>query len=252
MPGYVSHTVMARDIYNKINNKNINLEYFETYSLGGDLCKYAKCRYDSHHKDMDKFIYNMADYLKDNNLLDDSMLLSTLYGHICHYIMDDTIHPLVRKMDKTCLKNKHNHTLIEFYYDSYLTEKIFNLKIKDYTKKGILNGKTNRKISRMIDYAYLKTYNTSNVSKYYKFNIFLYRLLNTLFILFNTNLLYKIFGVNKFIKINNSINIVNDEHKILFKDYKGKECSDNLIALYNVCIDRAIKYIDDINKYLNI
>ena len=121
MPGFISHTVMARDVYNEINRK-CSLEYILTYSLGGDLCKYAKCRYDSHHKDMDKFIYNMADYIKDNNLLDDKEVMGVLYGHICHYIMDSIIHPLVRKMDKECLNNKKNHTLIEEYYDTYLVK----------------------------------------------------------------------------------------------------------------------------------
>jgi len=102
MPGFVSHMVMAKDIYNKLNRKHVNLDYMLTYSLGGDLSKYAKCRYDSHHKDMDKFIYTMVEYIKNNNLINDEKVMGVLYGHICHYVMDDTIHPLVRKIDRAC------------------------------------------------------------------------------------------------------------------------------------------------------
>ena len=75
MPGFVSHTVMARDVYNKLKDKNVSIDYMMTYSLGGDLSKYAKCRYDTHHKDMDKFIYEMARYIKDNKLIDDEKVM---------------------------------------------------------------------------------------------------------------------------------------------------------------------------------
>ena len=71
MPGFVSHTVMANKVYNKIDKKNVNLEYMLTYSLGGDLTKYAKCRYDTHHKNQQLFIDNMIKYIKDNHLQND-------------------------------------------------------------------------------------------------------------------------------------------------------------------------------------
>ena len=43
MPGYVSHTVLAHDVYNKIN-KDINIDYMLTFSLGGDLCNFVFSR----------------------------------------------------------------------------------------------------------------------------------------------------------------------------------------------------------------
>ena len=127
MPGFVSHTVMAHDVYRKIDSSKVDINYMVTYSLGGDLCKYAKCRYDSHHTDMDKFIYTMADYIKDNKLENNKKVMGVLYGHICHYVMDSVIHPLVRKVDKSCVKNKNNHTLIEEYYDSYLVKERYKI-----------------------------------------------------------------------------------------------------------------------------
>ena len=100
MPGYVSHTIMARDVYQKIENDKVNLDYMLTYSLGGDLTKYSKCRKVSHKVSKDEFIYNMCDYMISHNKVDNSDMLGVLYGHICHVIMDDIMHPLIRKVDK--------------------------------------------------------------------------------------------------------------------------------------------------------
>ena len=30
MPGFVSHTIMAKDVYDKLNNKDVNLNYMMT------------------------------------------------------------------------------------------------------------------------------------------------------------------------------------------------------------------------------
>ena len=243
MPGFVSHTVMAKDVYHKINNKDISLEYMLTYSLGGDLCKYAKCRYDSHHKDQDKFIDNMIDYIKRNKLTDNKEVMGVLYGHICHYMMDDTLHPLIRKIDKTCVDNKHNHALIEEYYDNYLVKEKYKISKRKYLKQKILSTKVNKTIANLIDNVYLETYHTKNVSKYYKFNLTLYRLLRRVYLLFNNKLIEKISGLNRFLNNNKNIDLLNDKSDIKYKDYQKKDRNDSLIKLYDKCIDRTIDYI---------
>ena len=247
MPGFVSHTVMAYDVFNKINKKNVSLEAMLTYSLGGDLCKYAKCRYDSHHIKQDIFIDNMARYIKDNKLENNKELVGVLYGHILHYVMDDTIHPLIRKVDKTCFKNKKNHSLIEEYYDSYLTKKIFKINKKEYLKRKILNIKVNKEISKMIDYTYDMTYHTCNVSKYYRFNLLLYKILRRIYLLFNINFIERISGLKRFLIVNKDIDLYNNNHIIKYNGYLKKECDSSLDELYNESIDRAIKYINKIN-----
>ena len=252
MPAYVSHTIMARDVYNKINNKNVSLDYMLTYSLGGDLCKYAKCRRDSHRIKKDEFIYNMCDYIKDNNLINDMECMGVLYGHICHVIMDDILHSLIRKVDKSCIKNKSNHTLIEGYIDSYLVKYKYNKSIDKYDNKLLFKGKMNRKISNMIDYVYYETYNCKNVNKYYKFNIFLYKKIRYLYKIFSINMLKKISGFNKFIMNNKGIDIFNNDGKIYYKDYLGYEDNRSVIELYNECVEMAIIYIGYVNRYLGI
>ena len=249
MPSYVSHTIMARDVYKKIN-KEVSLEYMLTFSLGADLSKYSKCRYDTHHIKQDEFIYNMADYLVNNNLTNDKECLGVLYGHICHYVMDEVIHPLVRIVDKNCKRNKKNHTLIEGYYDNYLSKKICNKEINKYDNKEILKAKINKKISKMLNYSYQKTYNTSNISKYYKLNIFLYKKIKYLYKLFSLKTLKKISGFNKFISDNKNIDLQNNNRNINYKDSRGNNTHDNLDQVYKKSIEEALSYINKINKYM--
>ena len=252
MPSYISHTIMARDVYNKLNKKNINLEYMLTYSLGGDLTKGAKCRYDSHNKKRDEFFKTICDYIKEKSLENDPEVLGLLYGHICHYALDDLAHPLVRKLAKTCSPNKNNHYFVEDYYDLYLVNKKYKLSFKKYNNKKILKAKVTKNIKNILDYAYEKIYNEKHVSKYYKLNIFLYNKLRYIYLTIGEKLFNKLRGFNKFLEKNKDIDLFNNNHKISFKDINNKEKNDNFDTLYEESIKKALKDIKEINKLLGI
>lgn len=251
MPAYVSHTIMAREVYKKIKNNKADLNYMLTFSLGGDLSKYSKCRRDSHRIKQDEFIYNIADYMIDNNLANDKECLGFLYGHICHYIMDSVIHPLIRKVDKNCKSRHNNHTLIESYYDSYLSNTRCDRSIDKYDNKEILSAKINEKISKMINYVYKKTYDTKHLSMYYRFNISLYKKIKYLYKIFSIKTLKKYSGFDEFMKDNKDVDLFNNDGSIKYKDYKGKDCNDSLDEVYKQSVDIAVKYINDVNKYIN-
>ena len=237
MPAYISHTLMAKDVYNKLEDKNVDLNYMITFSLGGDLCKYSKCRKDSHNIKQDEFIHSMADYMKKNNLIDDKELLGVLYGHICHYIMDDMLHPFIRKIDKSCIKNKNNHTLIEGYYDNYFLNKKEGINVDKYDNKLLFKGKVNKKVKDMINYAYNKTYNTKNVSCYYRFNLSLYKKIRYLYKFIKLDKLKKYSGYDVFRSNNKNIDLINYD-------------TANLDSLYESSVNKAIEYIEEIYKYL--
>ena len=226
MPGYVSHTIMARDIYHKLNNKKINLDYMLTFSLGCDLTKYAKCRYATHHTKQEEFITKMIDYIKENNLTNDGEVLGVLYGHICHYEMDKMMHPLVYKLAKLCQKNKKSHTLIEGHIDNYLVNYKYHYMVDEYDNNEIFRGKVNKKIAKMLNTVYLDVYDTKNISLYYKFNIWLYKKIKYLYKIFGINLLKELSGYNKFRDNNQDIDLDID-----------------IIKLYNASVDEAYKYI---------
>ncbi len=250
MPAYISHTIMARDVYNKINNKEVNKDYMITFSLGGDLSKYAKCRRDSHNILLHEFIYNMCDYMKDNNLTHDSECLGVLYGHICHLMMDQTIHPLIWYVDAACKKNKNNHTMIEMYYDDYLSKKHLNKRLDNYKNKELFSGKMNKKVSSLLNYTYNKTYHCNHLSIYYKFNLWLYRRIKVLYTLVPFNLLKRVVGISKFLIENKNIDLINESHKIEYKDLNKKTMSKDLDYLYDLSVDKAVEYISKVNDYL--
>ncbi len=237
MPSFISHIVMARDVYDKLNDKHINLSDMLTYSLGGDLSKYAKCRYDSHRKDMEKFIFEMANYIKDNDLVEDEHLRGVLYGHICHYVMDSIVHPLVYSTSKKLRTKKKNHTLLEAYYDEYLVNKRYHITRSKYLRSGILTSKRNSEVNMMINQVYLNIYDTDKVNNYYRINLFLYRRLRDMFIIFGDRLINYMMGLPSFIKKNKGISLISND-------------DDNLDILYEMSIVKAYEYIKKINKYL--
>ena len=136
MPSYVSHTIMAREVYKELKESNVDLNYITTFSLGGDLTKFSKCRYECHRLEKRKeFFDNLVTYIKDNKLEKNPKVIGFLYGHICHYAFDDIVHPLVRKISKICKKSKKNHGFIELYYDNYLVNKKYGTSSNKYDNK---------------------------------------------------------------------------------------------------------------------
>lgn len=252
MPSYVSHTIMAREVYNKLGNTNVDLSYMLTFSLGGDLTKFAKCRYESHRLNKrEDFFNNLLRFIKDNNLEKDPKVLGFLYGHLCHYAFDDLEHPLIRKLCKKCKQNKKSHALIELYYDNYLTMKKFGIPLNKYDNKKLFKGKINKTLKNVINYTYFKTYNCKNVSKYYKLNLFLYKKIRILYTLFPISFLKKMVGIDKFLKINKNVDMFNKKHKIEFRDINNKEVSKDFDTLYNESINRSLKDIKEVNKKLD-
>jgi len=246
MPTYVSHAIMASDVYDRIDNKNISLNYMLTYSLGGDLARFSKCQRTCHNVKMEEFIDNMWLYMKENNLDKDKNYLGVLYGHICHYYMDRICHPLIRKVDKISINvGIKSHTLIEGYIDSYLVKDKYNLDIGKFKTKYIFKGNI-LKIYKMIDYVYMKTYDVKYVSFSYFLSIFLYSKIRLLFKLFGKKILRKLSRFDKYMEVNKDIDIVNNKKNIQYKDYLGNICNDSFLELYNQSIDVAICRINSL------
>ena len=244
MPAYMSHIIMARDVYDKIDNNNVSLDYMLTFSLGGDLCRFSKCRRLSHKIKMEEFIDNIWNYIKENDLSDDGRYMGFLYGHICHYYMDMVCHPLIRKIDKISIRTRmKSHTLIEGYINSYLVEYKYNRDIRDVNTNDMFKGSVT-KLSKMIDYVYDKTYGVKYLSISYYFSKIMYSKVKWLFIIFGKRLLRKISGFDKYISINKDIDIVNNDKSIYYKDYLGNRVNDSFIDLYNKSIELSIKRIN--------
>ena len=244
MPAYISHVFMANDVYDKIKNKNVSLDYMLTYSLGGDLARFSKCRRISHQIKMEEFIDNMWLYMKDNNKTNDQYYLGVLYGHICHYYMDYVCHPLIRKVDKisTSVSFK-SHTLIEAFIDSYLVKYKYKKEIDNFDTRYIFKGNI-KYVYKMIDYVYNKTYGVKYVSISYFFTKILYSKIRLLFKIFGKKLLMRVFCFNKYISANKGLDILNEKKKIEYNNYLGNICNDSFMELYDESIKLAIDRIN--------
>ena len=235
MPSFVSHIELSKDVSDKLCFDNVLTRYASTYSLGGDLCRFSKCRRLSHRKKKEEFIFNMINYIKENKLTDNKEVMGILYGHISHYIMDDTMHPLVRLIDKESSPVRmKSHTLIEGMIDSYIVKYKYNKEIDEYLNKEMLIVGINRDGYKMINKVYEKTYGVKNVAISYILSKFVYGKIYLLIRLIGKNNLKKITGYNKFIAKNKDVIDRNNKIISLYEE------SVRLVVLE---INRVVKYM---------
>ncbi|MDY3934426.1 MAG: zinc dependent phospholipase C family protein [Bacilli bacterium] len=236
MPSFVSHIELSKDVSDKLCFDNVLTRYTSTYSLGGDLCRFSKCRRLSHRKKKEEFIFNMINYIKENKLTDNKEVMGILYGHISHYIMDDTMHPLVRLIDKESSPVRmKSHTLIEGMIDSYIVKYKYNKEIDEYLNKGMLIVRINRDGYKMINKVYEKTYGVKNVAISYILSKFVYGKIYLLIRLIGKNNLKKITGYDKFIAKNKDVIDRNNKIISLYEE------SVRLVVLE---INRVVKYME--------
>ena len=235
MPSFVSHIELSKDVSDKLCFDNVLTRYTCTYSLGGDLCRFSKCRRLSHRKKKEEFIFNMINYIKENKLTDNKEVMGILYGHISHYIMDDTMHPLVRLIDKESSPVRmKSHTLIEGMIDSYIVKYKYNKEIDEYLNKRMLIVGINRDGYKMINKVYEKTYGVKNVAISYILSKFVYGKIYLLIRLIGKNNLKKITGYDKFIAKNKDVIDRNNKIISLYEE------SVRLVVLE---INRVVKYM---------
>jgi len=230
VPSHITHILLANEIYETGSCKQIDKDYFLTFSLGADLAKYSKVRKLSHKVKQKELILNMVSYVKDHNLTDDGVLIATIYGHMCHMVADNLIHPLIYQETKDCKNHRlKNHMLIESHYDNYLLQEKIGLEVQNFKLKKYLCGRVNR-VSKMIDYAYYQTYGYKHISRYYRLMLFLYRRIDLIYKVFHINLLKKMSKYNIFVKDNFT-------------------CIDHeqFMTLYNQCLRESLRYFNKLN-----
>lgn len=238
MPSFVSHIELAQDVCDRMNYDADLVRYVRTYSLGGDLCRFSKCRRLSHRNKKEEFIFNMVSYIKDNKLTNDKEIMGILYGHISHYIMDDTMHPLIRLIDKKCIKVKmKSHTLIEGMIDSYIVKYKYDMEIDNYLNRKMLVVGIGSDSYKMINMVYKKTYDINYVGISYILSKFIYNKIYFLFRIIGKKSIRKIVGYDKFISMNSDI---------------IDENMNNILSMYNKSIYFVIDEIKKVNRYLGL
>ncbi len=286
MAGTITHAYFVLDVYDKLDNKTKkNLykykENLKTYGQGHDLfffctnfTKQKNIGNYFHKNETKNFFINMIKYIHNNKLQNNYEIMAYLYGYICHYSLDLTIHPYVtykcgifKKGNKETYKYNSKHSDMESYIDAYMINKKENIEPNKFKiHKFCFNTKVSHTLSTMIDYIYEETYNLKHISFYYKQGIFntkiLYRLLRydpykikkylyKTFDKISTKGIKKTYPISFAYNLNNNDYYLNLNHnKWNHAKYKEEVYTYSVIDLYNNALKLAVNIINNVNDVL--
>lgn len=191
MPSSITHTYFGDDVLNKcgikIKNK-IDIEYFKTFCQGADIFyfynlfignkskKISNIGSFIHCNDTRKFFKILIYYIYENNLYNNRGVVSFLYGYMCHYFLDSTVHPYIfyktgkfYKNNKDTYKYNSLHAELEFYIDRYLIYKNEGINPSKYRVHDIFLNilKFDIDLSKTINYTFKNMGFTNNIDKIY-------------------------------------------------------------------------------------
>ncbi len=195
MPSSVTHSYFATDVFEKCN-KNVKnklknyINYLKVFGQGPDpyffydlhLTNKSKKIYEINksmqHTNINKHFIKLINYINEKNYYYNGQVMAYLYGQICHFVLDTTVHPYIiystgiyDSKDSSTFKYNGKHEEMEYYIDCYLIfqrEKILPRKYKVY--KNLFNiDKFNNELENCITDVIKDVYGYDNVGKiYYK------------------------------------------------------------------------------------
>jgi len=264
MPGYISHSIMVENLYNEAKKEGnilkipISKEELRGYSLGADLAVFSKkISKDPHDFNTRDFFLCMIKYIKENNLKENSSIISLLYGHIAHYFLDINAHPLIYYIECGCSKVGllSNHDLIEGYISSYLSKEVLGMDIMEI-KSDYFNqiNISNIEISKLLNYVYGNVYNDYEIVKSYR------KVIDSLTMLenviksgfFSKEMLIVISKFDLFLEENNLTftEIINENHNTFTNPITGEKYNQSFMDLYIKSIEMTLNAIEKVNNYL--
>jgi len=288
MPLITTHNYFAKDVLRqcdkKLSNKiNKNKAIYELCAQGFDpfhfynffsLKKEIDLQYYCHTYNTDLFFLCFIKNIKENKIKNNSEILASLYGHLCHYVLDYHCHPFViyktgiYKKDKPeTIKYNGLHSKMEMQIDAYLYNKKTH---NNYNKYNIHKDLiTKQKFSNELLNILNKTYKDSlgidmGGNKYqkgcklmyysYKFLIVdktglkkkIYKLIDK--ITPKKESKYEYFSAN--VK-NIDDNIFNNKNMVWINPWSGKENKSSFFELYNQALKSCILLFEATDKYIN-
>ena len=247
MPSYISHAIMGEQLYYECSKTSntfqipISLENLKGYSLGPDLSVLSKrLTKDPQNYHTRDFFLNMIKYIKDNKLIENSNIISLLYGHIAHYFLDINSHQLIYYIEKGCTKTGliTPHNLIMDITSNYFTE--IDLSEIEVTK--------------LLNTIYGNLYNDYQIIKTYKFTMRIFKLLEKVIKskLISKKKLVILSQFQTFLETNNLdvSEITNESHNQYRNPITGEIFTDSFLELYEKSIDMSLEAIQEVNKSL--
>ena len=293
MPSSMTHTYFSDNVYNKLNkvSKNKikkNIEYFKLFSQGSDPFMFynfligkkakeiANIQYRMHTTKTKEFFISTINYIHNNNLKDNSIIMAYLYGYICHYFLDLYTHPFIyyksgifKKNDKNTYKYNGVHQKIEYAIDLYFIknrESINSNKFKVYREIFNVNSFT-PELEDIIKYTIEDIYKVKNASNIYLKSIWYMKIFFKLANYDPLGIKLRIYSlIDKFTPSNviklkelSFYNTYKDIDKWLNLDNniwylpwdRNKSNTSSFIDLYNIAMNKSIKTIEEVTSMLD-
>ena len=181
MPATYTHHLFTKDVYQSLDNNiqsKINLDLFHVFGKSFDAFFFYKPKIGSyaHQNHANLYFANIIYYIRENHLTHQTDLLSYLYGSICHYVLDSTVHPFIYyyggkydKKDKKTRKFKGKHDYMELMIEAIMC---YDRKFKPINKCSISKLafpkiRFSRELIHALDSVYLSTFQIKYGGKLY-------------------------------------------------------------------------------------
>ena len=280
MAATYTHQLFTQDVYQALDEdikSRLDIDVFHLFGKSFDALFFYKPKLASmmHKSCVNLYFANIIDYLRHNNETHNRELLSYLYGSICHYVLDSTVHPFVYyyggKVDKKNPKTylyRGRHDYIETMIDAIMCIKRYHKKIHRYHvgKKVFPKIHFSSNLAQIIDKVYKNTFQIDNgfkiYYKSYKRYRFIYRHLfssyfgvkKKIYALFDCTHLWKTNKVQNYCYYVSKLDysVLNLEHKLwVYPVDKKIKYHYSFYDLYDIAIVKACRYIKMIDESLD-
>lgn len=262
MPAYISHAIMANDIYNnsindeKLFKSNVNLDSLRTFSCAIDPAELSRDLVKNPHSYYTQdFLIKIANYVKSNNLLEDENALAFLYGYMSHFFFDTSAHPFVYYIEKGCKRFSmvSPHSIVEGFLSSYYSQEILGKDLMQ-VKKTFFNKGNLKSVSQMMDTLFKESYEIHDIVLSYKKFLTIFTLVEWACkdTVVKKGLLKLLFTYKQFLDVNGLTEdeMVNKLHQPWIRPVTGEIHYESALDLYDAALERTLQAMDDVNQYL--
>ena len=215
MPATITHAFFTKDVFDILPSdikKKLEINKIKMYGQSVDSCMFynilsllpgKKIRdfSDIFHKNKSQeFFINVLNYMRDNNI-NDIDTYSFLFGFICHYVLDSTIHPyiiyktgILDKKNPNTYKYNNLHHFMETFIDNDMIKRRFNINPYAFDiNRYVFDIKHfSKDLDKTINYSFFNTFGIKNMSYIYYKSL---KQMNTFIRLFRRDR----YGIKKFI-----------------------------------------------------
>lgn len=260
MPNYRTHSIHGEQILPHLRMMNqhtyIPREDFKTYCIGPDALIFGDKKLFSyqHANNTRDYFLSLINCIKENGLEEKPEIIAFLYGHLDHFVLDTTMHPLINYMTAGLPRTylMHPHAIVENWIDDYVKQKYNSKEIFYYHRFAIKS----EELKSVINEVYRQVYAVNGPSNKYtigNIGIEAFDVLGRAKVLPIAPLLFRLFlvGPVEYRKnISRVLPYLNLEGETWYNPITGEEYKESFDDLWNKSKQIALDVIDDVNGSL--